>query len=107
MVRPGEDCDHGYDHGCTFADDQTGYGKVNSGLHVMLSEKIVDQINRTYAEELLRQLRYSRDGGLADTVKITVNAGVRGRHGNGQGDNAKEGRCSAFQKEGCGDGIGV
>ncbi len=83
MVRPGKDCDDGYDHGGTLADHQSGYGEADRRLHIMLSEKVIDQVDGADPEDLLRQLGEGRNGSPADTVEVAVNAGVYRRHGNG------------------------
>ena len=88
-MRPCQNCNDRDNHGGTFTDNQTGYGKTDGRFHVMLSAEVVDQIDRAHTAKLFRQLGYGRNGGFADAVEVAVNTGMHGSHRDGQGDDAQ------------------
>ncbi len=107
MMGPGQNCNHGYDHGSALTDYKTCYGKADRRYKTVLSAHKIDQIDASYAADLFRQLGEGGDGGLAYAVKITVDAGVYACHGNGEGNDAKQRRGTLLQKKRHGDLICV
>ncbi len=73
----------------------------------MLPENVIDQIDRTYPEDLFRQLGYCRDSGFTNAIEIAVNTGMDSCHRNREGYDAQQRRSAAFQEKSHGDGIGV
>ncbi len=107
MMCPDKDGDDGHDHGSGFADHQSDYRKTDGRRHVVLPADVIDQIDAPHPADLLRQLRYGGDGGLTDSVKIAVDAGVGGGHRNGQRDDAQKGRRAFFHQKSDGDPVRI
>ena len=80
MVCTDQDGDDRYQHGRAFPDHKTDYGKADSRLHPALRADTVDQKDRAYAADLFRKLGHRRDRRFADSVEVSVDAGVNRRH---------------------------
>ena len=96
MVSPCKDRDQRYDHRSTFPDDKTHYGKADRWLHPLLATEKIDQIDGADTADLFSKLGNGRDSSLAYSIKIAVNAGMNGCHGDRKGNNTEQGCCSFF-----------
>ena len=96
MVCPCKDCDQRYDHRSAFSDDKTYYGEADRWLHPLAAADKIDQIDGADTADLFGKLGNGRDSSLAYSIKIAVNAGMNGCHGDGKGNNTEQGRCSFF-----------
>ncbi len=95
-----------YQHGSGFPDDQPDNGKADGGGIAFCRVMGINQINAPYTDQLFHQLCRGRHGGLTDAVKISVDAGMYGGHGDGKRDDAQQRRGSWLKQEICRNRIG-
>ena len=99
-------CHQGNQHGGAFPNHQPYDRKADGRSHIVFLAEIINQIDTAYPYDLFRQLAQGRDGGLPYAIKVTVNTGVNGCHGNGKGDYAQQRGSACLQQKVKGNFIG-
>ncbi len=89
----GADCDQ---HGDAFSDYESEYRYVDGGNVSSFRSDYGDKSHAADTENLFHQLAGGGDRRALNSVKITVNTGMNGGHGNGQGYNAQHGSGAGF-----------
>ncbi len=90
VLEVGLDRNERYDHGGSFPDYKPDHGEADGGSKAPLQAQIVNDIYAPYPHNLFGQLTQGRDGCLFYSIEISVDTGMDGCHGNGEGYDAKE-----------------
>ena len=69
-------------HGRGFPDDQSDNGEADRRLHALLLKICIDEIHTSNPDYLFHQLTGRRNGSFFDSIKIPIDAGMNGGHGN-------------------------
>ena len=86
-------------HGSGFADNEAHYRKTD-GRSITFT-RIID-VNQIYAADpydLFRQLCQRGHGSFTDAIKVAVDAGMDGGHGDGKRDDAQQRRSPRFKQK--------